>query len=541
MYNCLIVDDETIILSGIKFLIDWEKNDCAIMDTARNGRDALEKIRSCPPDIVLCDINMPVLNGMELLKICNEEFPSIVFVMLTNLQEFDLARDAIRYRAADYLLKVQLEAPALEESLQKAKKEYERRSKLAEADRMHFYDEKKARELVRDACLEILFSPDEEALKRAGEVLDKNHMLEGYGLVYIPFDYSEVPNAERLDAEARRELTAWEKELATRLCETVFGSSCLFISTGQTDCLTLFVWHQGKEWESRMALFSSKFSSASRNITQALPSILVTGCFYGKEQLSACRNEYFSLIQYFYLDELTSSRNLSGEPTVFEPLGLAGIGSQLENELNAKNLTGCTLLLDRAIRRIQETTHQKSQAIWLCNELYRCAAKALQDSSLNDTTVYAEIENLMTSRQVVGWIEKLKNSLTETIWQEANLKSEPVEKARQYVLSHIEDRLSLQDVADEVCISPGYLSTLFKKQYSQSFVSFINQAKVEHACRLIQERKYLISEISCRLSFENAYYFAKVFKRYMGMTPSEYEKSLEISAAGAHEKAGRNT
>ena len=431
MYNCLIVDDETIILSGIKFLIDWEKNDCAIMDTARNGRDALEKIRFCPPDIVLCDINMPVLNGMELLKICNEEFPSIVFVMLTNLQEFDLARDAIRYRAADYLLKVQLEAPALEESLQKAKKEYERRSKLAEADRMHFYDEKKARELVRDACLEILFSPDEEALKRAGEVLDKNHMLEGYGLVYIPFDYSEVPNAERLDAEARRELTAWEKELATRLCETVFSSSCLFISTGQTDCLTLFVWHQGKEWESRMALFSSKFSSASRNITQALPSILVTGCFYGKEQLSACRNEYFSLIQYFYLDELTSSRNLSGEPAVFEPLGLAGIGSQLENELNAKNLTGCTLLLDRAIRRIQETTHQKSQAIWLCNELYRCAAKALQDSSLNDTTGYAEIENLMTRRQVIGWIEKLKNSLTETIWQEANLKSEPVEKARQ--------------------------------------------------------------------------------------------------------------
>ena len=133
----------------------------------------------------------------------------------------------------------------------------------------------------------------------------------------------------------------------------------------------------------------------------------------------------------------------------------------------------------------------------------------------------------MTRRQVIAWIEKLKNSLTELIWQEANLKSEPVEKARQYVLSHVEDRLSLQDVADEVCISPGYLSTLFKKQYSQSFVSFINQAKVEHACRLLQERKYLISEISCRLSFENAYYFAKVFKRYMGMTPSEYEKSLE--------------
>ena len=132
----------------------------------------------------------------------------------------------------------------------------------------------------------------------------------------------------------------------------------------------------------------------------------------------------------------------------------------------------------------------------------------------------------MTRSQVVNWVKKLKNSLTELIWQEANLKSEPVERARQYVLNHIEDRLTLQDVANEVCISAGYLSTLFKKQYNQSFVSFINQAKVECACRLIREHKYLISEISYRLSFENACYFARVFNKYTGMTPTEYEKSL---------------
>ena len=132
----------------------------------------------------------------------------------------------------------------------------------------------------------------------------------------------------------------------------------------------------------------------------------------------------------------------------------------------------------------------------------------------------------MTRQQVLRWIEKLKNSLVEVLWQDSNTRSEPVERARQYVLDHIEDRLLLQDVANEVCISAGYLSTLFKRQYHQSLVSFINQAKVEYACRLIQERKYRISEISFRLSFENAYYFARVFKKYMGMTPTEYEKSL---------------
>ena len=65
MYKVMLVDDETLILSGIKFLIDWEKNGCVIAATAGNGQDALEKIRRLQPDIVLADINMPVMDGYE--------------------------------------------------------------------------------------------------------------------------------------------------------------------------------------------------------------------------------------------------------------------------------------------------------------------------------------------------------------------------------------------------------------------------------------------------------------------------------------------
>lgn len=526
MYNILIVDDETIILSGIKFLIDWEKNDCMIAGAARNGKDALEKIRALHPDIVLCDINMPVITGMELLAICNEEYPSIVFIMLTNLQEFSLAQDAIRCRAVDYLLKAQLEAASLEESIRKAKLESDRRCRLVQADKLNFYRQKNTRDLVGKACLEILFSPDEQAVIQARELLWENHMLDGYGMLYIPLHYGDMPSEVLPDAKDRGELAAWEKELAVRLADTIFNSRYLFVETGQNDCLTMFLWGQGKDWERRAALFAAKLTSASQNIIQASPTILHTPCFYGREQLLPCRNFYFLLAEYYYLDTITSLNSLPENRPDFEPLGLSGIGSQLEAELNSKNLTGCAVLLDRAVNRLRETVHQKSQAIWLCNELYRSAAKALKNSSFYDTSGYLEIENLMTREQVISWILKLKNSLTELLCQEANLKSEPVEKARQYVLNHIEDRLLLQDVADEVCISAGYLSTLFKKQYNQSFVSFINQAKVEYACKLIREHKYLISDISCRLSFENAYYFARVFKKYMGMTPSEYEKSL---------------
>ena len=91
----------------------------------------------------------------------------------------------------------------------------------------------------------------------------------------------------------------------------------------------------------------------------------------------------------------------------------------------------------------------------------------------------------------------------------------------------MEERISLSDAADYVNISPAYLSSIFKKRYGESFIDYVNKCKMEYACRLIREQKYLIYEISYRLGFNNAYYFTKTFKRYTGMTPMEYQNALK--------------
>jgi YesN/AraC family two-component response regulator len=101
--------------------------------------------------------------------------------------------------------------------------------------------------------------------------------------------------------------------------------------------------------------------------------------------------------------------------------------------------------------------------------------------------------------------------------------SEIVKKARQYILDNVKKRIMLQEVAEYVCISPGYLSTLFRREYKQNLVDFINQTKVDLACELLREDKYRINEISYKLGFENAFYFTRVFHRRTGMTPSEYQ------------------
>lgn len=529
MYNVFLIDDETIILSGIKFLIDWGKNECTIMDTARNGKDALDKIRRCQPDIVLCDIKMPIMNGIELLKLVSREFPSIVFIMLTNLEEFPLAKEAIRYRALEYLVKNQLDAPLLEECLARAREESNRRSQLVQADNLQYYDSVRQQELIQNACLELLFSPEASSLPQAETILSAHRMLDGYGFLYIPLNFTTLPDSSVLNNDSKTTLTAWEKELATRLADNLFGSHYLYVQTGQNDCLTMFLWGQGRLWEQNITLFSSKFSSASGNITQVQPVVCSTPCFFGPEQLPVCRDAYFQCVEHYYLQEDTFTSPLPAGRPAFEPLGLAGIGSQLEAEINSRSLTGALLLLDKAVTRLENTLHQKSQAIWLCNELFRSASRTFIGEGL-EARFHPETQSLMTRRQVIRWLENLKNLLIDLMGSQSSQKSAPIEKARQYVLEHVEDHISLQDVAEKVSISPGYLSTLFKKQYDQSFVSFINQAKVDRACTLMRDNPLMISEIAYRLGFENAYYFAKIFRRYTGMTPSEWRRQHGNSA-----------
>lgn len=103
--------------------------------------------------------------------------------------------------------------------------------------------------------------------------------------------------------------------------------------------------------------------------------------------------------------------------------------------------------------------------------------------------------------------------------------SEEENEARRISGNHGRNH-SLQDTANYVCLSPGYLSALFKKQYEQSFVDFINEEKCRRARELIRQGEHRINEISYMLGFENAYYFTRVFKRHTGMTPTEYQKKL---------------
>lgn len=547
MYNVLLVDDEPLILSGIKFLLDWEKNDCRIIDTSRNGEDALEKIRAQSPDIVLCDINMPRFSGMDLLRTVSEELPNTVFIMLTNLQDFDLAQTALRHRAVDYILKSQLEAETLERSLALAKTECVNRWRLAAARRVERYERLSVNEQLRELFLHAAGG------SLSGSIGSELRALleKPYAAACILTDYTPVPGYAQLTPDDFHDRFAWQKELCEKLLQNHFRSFSLF-APGRDDSFVLFCWDVAEaDWRTALSHFRQKLAAASENITQVLPIVLGTQLFCGTQQLDACRAQMASLRTRYYNDPaspllIAGGADGSNGPAV-RSLGLNGLALKLGEELRGRNLSGCSTLLARAAETVQTVPHKPEQGILLCHELFNTASEVLRTALSSGSPLPALLENtggaheqidrLLTRAQASAWLSRLGECVLLCAQEIAPPHPDFLEKAKEYVSSHLTERIMLTDVASYVNVSPSYLSSLFKKTHHQNFVDYINSRKMELACEMIRENKHKIYEICYQLGYENPYYFTRTFRRHIGMTPSEYQtRRRGAKADGAAEE-----
>lgn len=528
MYKVLLVDDEPIILTGTKFLIDWEASGCEIIGTAFNGQEALEQIRQFNPDIVLCDIRMPSLSGIDLLKQIQPEMPHVVFIMLTNYQDFDLACEALRCHAVDYLIKNSLTPETLKKALEAAKLECNNRARLVSMDTVQQHLTLPKRKILAGIAINSLISHGKRLTAADIEIMQELNVLSGYGILIFPLDLRrDQPSGGKAPGDNPL-LKMWQRDITEKMIKNFFADCILPDSSDSDPLIYALCWGMtAREWQQRLPTLRVRLQTASANITRLDLQMLSTGHFSGVDQVHECHRQVHALQDYYYL---TGESGILGDalPAVeYESLSLTGTSSRLASEIKSKNAGGAEALLSRIIAQVQAVNHPKKQAIWLCNDLLSEISNSGRKELVSQYgSAYQEVDGFTTRTQVLSWLERLKNQLCGMLEQHDPGKLRLLEEARAYVLANVTKRITLQDVADQVNLSASYLSTLFKKQYNQSFVDFVNQSKIDYACHLIREGRYRFYEISYMLSFENAYYFSRVFRKCTGMTPTEYQQSL---------------
>ncbi|MCI8517080.1 MAG: response regulator [Hungatella sp.] len=530
MYRVILIDDEPLILAGIASLICWEDHECAIVGEATNGHTAIDLILEARPDIVITDIRMPVMNGLEVIEACKRQGCEFSFICLTNLEDFQLAKQALRLGATDYLVKLDLQPQALIQALNRAK-EY--------CSRMESHHNKKLYDhLLQDNKKQLEYTYFSQLIQNPTEAdFGLNpEIAASYPVIYLIL--LQMKPEQILFGQAG----SYDFQfIASQLQDVVSGIASRYFS-GYT------ILEPQKD--TRLLVVSPKAESDNRKsladfctkVNVTLGTYFALTALFGvsrkKTELSLlgeAAGEARSALDHCYYDSASrivfyGDQDLRQQPSTEREFNINFLKKPMSAAVADNKSQDLREIFSQLSQLFTQYKPNKTQAASACINIYTYLHDLLQnEGSENNAFPYTidiaeQLSQLGSLDDILAWLdsfcEKVCALLTD---RKENRSDRLVYLAKRYIHEHYTEKLTLSDIADYLKISSGHLSSTFSRYMNQTVSDYIAEVKIAHAKELIDSGQYLIYEIADQLGFENAYYFSKVFKKVTGMSPKNYE------------------
>ena len=536
MYRVMIVDDEPLILAGIASLLDWNEYGCEISGKAANGQQALKLMEEQKPDIVITDIKMPGMDGIGFMKAVKERgWDDVIFILLTNLEEFSLARQALSLGAVEYLVKMELTEEKLADSLKLA---MERREMKRKAEAAGTAVTVSREEAVRGYIEKLLtdggtFSggassgnASEASAQNQGEGYDS--CLRRPVLAIISFNYGYEGFSSDFTREDQKKVISFAENIIEQMVKGYFDHSCLV--RRELNSLVLVMSTDGiEDYREQIRSLGEKIISVVKDYFEVSVSVAVSSRKESLGEFGALLYEAMRATNHYFYHSLDPVVFYSEEcETSARHTGSFHIGF-LKKDLSqavALNDSGrLEEILDQVACLLREHNPSRQQAVNACANLYFFLSSFFEDGEEPDfpyeVNIMEKLGRLGTLGQIIQWINWFKEAVSER--RRDTRVDKIAEMVREYVMEHYKERITLGQAAEALNISQGYLSTAFKKQSGESFTNYVSAIKIEKAKELIASHQYMMYEVSDLLGFYTPFYFSKVFKKGTGMSPKEYE------------------
>ena len=539
MYRVMIVDDEPLILAGIASLLDWKEYGCEISGKAANGQQALKLMEEQKPDIVITDIKMPGMDGIGFMKAVKERgWDDVIFILLTNLEEFSLARQALSLGAVEYLVKMELTEEKLADSLKLA---MERREMKRKAEAAGTAVTVSREEAVRGYIEKLLtdggtFSGGASS-GNAGEASAQNQG-EGYDsclrrpvLAIISFNYGYEGFSSDFTREDQKKVISFAENIIEQMVKGYFDHSCLV--RRELNSLVLVMSTDGiEDYREQIRSLGEKIISVVKDYFEVSVSVAVSSRKESLGEFGALLYEAMSATNHYFYHSLDPVVFYSEEcETSARHTGSFHIGFLKKDLSQAVALNDSARLeeiLDQVASLLRENNPSRQQAVNACANLYFFLSSFFEDGEEPDfpyeVNIMEKLGRLGTLGQIIQWINWFKEAVSGILERRRDTRVDKIaEMVREYVMEHYKERITLGQAAEALNISQGYLSTAFKKQSGESFTNYVSAIKIEKAKELIASHQYMMYEVSDLLGFDTPFYFSKVFKKVTGMSPKEYE------------------
>lgn len=543
MYRVMIVDDEPLILAGIASLLDWNEYGCEISGKAANGQKALKLMEEQKPDIVITDIKMPGMDGIGFMKAVKDRgWDDVIFILLTNLEEFSLARQALSLGAVEYLVKMELTEEKLADSLRLAmeRREMKRKAEAAvtavtvsreEAVREHI------ERLLADGRTSSVGSGADDRGRngdgRSEEAQEEENdsYLRRPVLAIISFNYGYEGFSSDFTREDQKKVISFAENIIGQMVKGYFDHSCLV--RRELNSLVLVMSTDGiEDYREQIRSLGEKIISVVKDYFEVSVSVAVSsrreslGEFGSLlyEAMSATNHYFYHSLDpvVFYSEECETSARHTGS------FHIGFLKKDLSQAVALNDSGRLEEILDQVASLLREHNPSRQQAVNACANLYFFLSSFFEDEEEPDfpyeVNIMEKLGRLGTLGQIIQWINWFKEAVSRILERRRDTRVDKIaEMVREYVMEHYKERITLGQAAEALNISQGYLSTAFKKQSGESFTNYVSAIKIEKAKELIASHQYMMYEVSDLLGFDTPFYFSKVFKKVTGMSPKEYE------------------
>jgi len=529
MYKILIVDDEDIIRKSIVKIINWEKLGFDKVFDAENGLEALEILKTESIDLVLADIKMPIMDGLELARIIKNDFVKVSVVIISGHDEFQMAQEAIQHGVMDYILKplgdesLSIKILEIKEKLDKKKTELQYINKIK--DQLH-----QNLPLLREQHLNTLVcTPGDKIVSDARLEFLKIHLSEGPFCVCVIEPYFDI--SENEDSEI------YLFAMKNIVHESVGDNHPLFSDSFRRIIVVFSYKFLSAEMESRILIYDI-LNAVSKSFEVFLSK---SATFAVGSTVENANNLYTSYAEA--LKALDCKYTL-GKGKIYDIYDLDYHDHGFVNPINGiekvmihikscqTNLLGKDFneISSELITKMASASNGKIIFIQIITELLKIVAENLADNKeiwSEGLDIYSKIDHIQTVEEMADTVMNFARFVSEKIQETTSISSRSaVLKAMEYIRTHFTDEtLSLESTASVVSVSPGYLSTLFKRESNVNFSDYLTRIRMEKAMELLRTTDLKTYEVAHASGFTNPHYFSISFKKHTGKTPSKFKQS----------------
>ena len=526
MRKVLLVDDEPFILQGLKIIIDWEEEGYEVVAQCSNGYEALEYIKNNQVDLIVADIQMPRMTGLELLeKIRTDKISDAFFIILTGFKDFSYIQTALRFECMDYLLKP-VEKQELLRVVRKISQVADERS-AAEKSREDMEQAYLARNLMA-----LLFGKHDE---KNIEYVESHMQIVG-AIRYVDIEMADY--AGEVEELEEGEMRNYQRKMF-QSCRTFLKEEkdhCIFdvsrdeksFDIGLIYC-DYFAKKRGVEigtFFEYMQKYIKTETGFSTNVFVGKPVDKLSGV--SKSYSSACVMKSLEAFRtkkqiYFYDEEVASEE--SNAIILKDQLDelVTGIEEDDREKIEAN--------VDKLFEAMNLNMTEETRRLNVNYLLFRLIYKATElDSELNQEEILRFIAEHSFEE---GILRGSKDHMMHFCVEYAEYLSQLRKNASNGILVEIEkeismhymENLSLRDLGKKYFINSSYLGQMFQKKYNQSFRDYLTKYRIECAKQLLINSDKRIADIAEEVGYKDTDYFLKKFIEINGCTPSKYRKN----------------